>query len=191
MTKTSYARMTLFVVVWLALGLLVSGVADAKGPKGKGGGAAIGTANKVSVCHVDGKGRLRLINVSQSALLAHQNHGDLIPGTVAATVEGGYNYVGSDCGVEAATRVESPILALGALGWGSFSCPEGTTVYAGGYEPAEATVLISEAARPDSVSGMYPVYPHYTFTSPETGWVVQNGNIAQDLVVFAICIPTP
>jgi hypothetical protein len=33
------------------------------------------------------------------------------------------------------------------------------------------------------------VYPHYTFTPPETGWVVQNNNDSETITIFVICAP--
>jgi hypothetical protein len=86
-------------------------------------------------------------------------------------------------------RVESGPLEFGPNGWGGWSCPPDTHVVGGGYEPAGATVAISEAAEPGAPSGNYPAYPHYTFTPPETGWVVQNDNDAEIITVFAYCLP--
>lgn len=140
-------------------------------------------AKKADICHVTGNGAYRLINVNKSALPAHLDHGDALPGSLV-----GIKYVGEDCGLKDTVRVESTPLAFGAMGWGGWSCPAGTSVVGGGYEPADATVLISEAAKPESASGLYPVYPHYTFLAGETGWVVQNSNTAQTLTVYAICL---
>ena len=140
-------------------------------------------AGKVNVCHVTGNGTYRLININKNALPAHLDHGDAVPGTLVGT-----SFVADDCSLKETTRVESGVFNFGPLGWGGWSCPAGTTVVGGGYEPADATVLISEAAKPGSESGLYPVYPHYTFTPPETGWVVQNSNTSQALTVYAICI---
>jgi hypothetical protein len=89
------------------------------------------------------------------------------------------------------TRVESGPMVFGPNGWGGWSCPVGTTVVGGGYEPAGASVLISEAAQPGAPSGLYPAYPHYTYTPPETGWVVQNNNDGESINVYALCAPTP
>jgi hypothetical protein len=82
-------------------------------------------------------------------------------------------------------RYESPLLEFGPNGWGGWSCPAGTTVIGGGYEPATADVLFSAAARPGAA--MYPVYPHHTFASGETGWVVQNDDDTESIRVFVIC----
>jgi hypothetical protein len=82
-------------------------------------------------------------------------------------------------------RYESPAMELGPNGWAGWSCPTGKTVIGGGYEPATATVQFSGAAEPGAA--MYPVYPHYTFTTGETGWVVQNDNDQETIKVFVIC----
>jgi hypothetical protein len=82
-------------------------------------------------------------------------------------------------------RYESPPLEFGPNGWAGWSCPSGTTVIGGGYEPATATVQFSAAARPGAA--MYPVYPHYTFKAGETGWVVQNDNDQETIAIYVIC----
>lgn len=46
---------------------------------------AAASASKVDVCHVNGTGNYRRINVSSSALLTHLGHGDGLPG------EGGFS----------------------------------------------------------------------------------------------------
>lgn len=87
--------------------------------------------------------------------------------------------------------IESPVMNFSGTGWGGWSCPEGTHILAGGYYPAEHTVLISEAAKPGSESGLYPVYPHYTFSEGEEGWVVQNGGEAASLQIWIMCGDLP
>jgi hypothetical protein len=83
------------------------------------------------------------------------------------------------------TRYESPPLGFGPGGWGGWSCPAGTEVIGGGYEPSTATVAFSGPAKPGEA--MYPVYPHHTFAAGETGWVVQNDNDQETITVFVIC----
>jgi hypothetical protein len=85
-------------------------------------------------------------------------------------------------------RITSPVLHYGPTGWGGWSCPAGTHVVGGGYLPGTASVQISEAAQPGSISGLYPVYPHYTYTPPETGWVVQNDDDSEDITIFVDCL---
>ncbi|HXR30224.1 MAG TPA: hypothetical protein VN752_03695 [Solirubrobacterales bacterium] len=82
-------------------------------------------------------------------------------------------------------RYESPPMDFGPNGWGGWSCPVGTTVIGGGYEPSTATVAFSAAAKPGEP--MYPTYPHHTFAAGETGWVVQNDNDQETITVFVIC----
>lgn len=82
-------------------------------------------------------------------------------------------------------RYESPPMAFGPNGWGGWSCPVGTTVIGGGYEPSTATVAFSAAAKPGEP--MYPTYPHHTFAAGEAGWVVQNDNDQETITVFVIC----
>ncbi len=162
-------------IILTTVALLAPAIAFAQAPKGK--------AEKANVCHITGNGTYRLINVSKNAVPAHLEHGDALPGSLVGT-----NFLADDCTLKETTRVESSALSFSSMGWGGWSCPSGTTVVGGGYEPADATVLVSEAAKPGSESGLYPVYPHYTFTPPETGWVVQNSNTPQTLTVYAICI---
>ena len=76
-------------------------------------------------------------------------------------------------------------------GWAGWSCPAGTVVVAGGYEPADHVVLVSEAAKEGSASGLYPNYPHYDYTPPEEGWVVQNGGVSATLTIWVDCAPAP
>jgi hypothetical protein len=87
--------------------------------------------------------------------------------------------------VRKGVRYESPPLEFGPNGWGGWSCPTGTTVIGGGYEPSTATVLFSGPAKPGE--SMYPVYPHHTFASGETGWVVQNNDDTETIQIFVIC----
>jgi hypothetical protein len=86
---------------------------------------------------------------------------------------------------------ESPPLNFSPTGWGGWSCPAGTMVVAGGYEPATHPILVSEAAKPGAPSGLYPVYPHYTFGPGETGWVVQNSNTSATLTIYVRCVKCP
>jgi len=87
--------------------------------------------------------------------------------------------------MRAGTRYVSPPMVFGPTGWGGWSCPAGTTLIDGGYEPSTATVAFSAAAKPGEA--MYPAYPHYVFGSGETGWVVQNDNDTETITVFVVC----
>ena len=79
------------------------------------------------------------------------------------------------------TRVCSPEMAFGPLGWGGWSCPAGTHAVGGHVEPAGAEVLSEQVAGPGSV------WPHYTFGAEESGYVVQNINAGQNLTVCVEC----
>lgn len=145
------------------------------------------TDKKVVICHRKGKGSggYVRITVSKKALKAHLKHGDALPGEAVPGQEGAY--FDEACNVFEPLRVESGPLEFSSLGWGGWSCPAGYLVFGGGYEGATAEVLVSQPAKPGV--GTYPVYPHYTYTPPEEGWVVQNGATPQTLVVYALCVP--
>jgi predicted ribosomally synthesized peptide with SipW-like signal peptide len=81
-------------------------------------------------------------------------------------------------------RVESGDLIFGSNGWAGWSCPAGKIVVGGG-TTCTLPLAISKAAKPGD--SQYPVYPHYTYTPPETGWVVQNGGTGQTCKIYAIC----
>lgn len=79
---------------------------------------------------------------------------------------------------------------VGPNGWYGWSCPAGSTIISGSVTggdvafdgPAKVGVMVGAAT--------YPVYPHYTFTPPEEGWVVQNDNDSGETQVLTIvCQP--
>ena len=86
------------------------------------------------------------------------------------------------------TRYTGNALVYSSTGWAGHSCPAGMHVVDGGYLPYPAAfpVEISQAAKLGV--GTYPNYPHYNYTSPEEGWVVQNGNTGQTLTIWVDCI---
>jgi hypothetical protein len=91
-----------------------------------------------------------------------------------------------------ATRIDSPVMSFGPMGWGGWSCPVDTHVVGGGYEPSEAEVLNSLAWEPGASVGAFnfPTTPFgYTYGEGETGWIVQNINQGQELSVFVLCEP--
>jgi hypothetical protein len=49
---------------------------------------ALAAPHKVDVCHINGKGRLRLINVAGAAVQSHLDHGDLVPGDAVPGIDG-------------------------------------------------------------------------------------------------------
>ena len=150
-------------------------------------------AEKENVCHRKGNGTFFLINISVDAVPAHLAHGDALPGDPVPGVDG--DVFDEACKAIETIRVTSPPMAFGPMGWGGWSCPAGTTVIAGGYEPANLLVTYSGPAKPGVTTKTtpaytYPIYPHYTFPLGETGWVVQNINTGQTLSVYVICTPT-
>ena len=89
-------------------------------------------------------------------------------------------------------KASSSSMRFSSTGWGGWSCPEGTVVVGGGYEPYPANypVAHSLAWKPGACvdSVCWPNTPFgYTYSEGETGWIVQNGGEAQDLTVYAIC----
>ncbi len=147
--------------------------------------AAAKPASKVDICHKTGNGTFILISISNNALTAHVKHGDAKPGSLVTGMPG--KYFSKTCDVVQSVKVSTSPLVFGPNGWAGMSCPAGYTVISGGYEPAGLTVAKSYAAVPGAP--LYPVFPHYTFSPGETGWVVQNINTSQTLSVYAICLP--
>jgi hypothetical protein len=181
-TASKLLHVMMLIVLLMAAFPAMSVAAKPKIPK---------TDKKVVFCHRKANGGFVRISVSKKASKAHLKHGDGYPGGAVPSQEG--KWFDTTCKVVEAVHVESPEMAFGPQGWGGWSCPTGTTVIGGGFRyvtTPENPVLISEAAKPGSASGLYPVYPHYTFAAGETGWVVQNGDIPQTLVVFADCLPS-
>ncbi len=76
-------------------------------------------------------------------------------------------------------------LVFGPFGWAGWSCPAGMHVVGGGVA-AGATVLVSQPAKPGV--GTYPLYPHYNYTPPEEGWVVQNNNDNETITYYVDCL---
>jgi hypothetical protein len=149
---------------------------------------AFAQANKVNVCHATGKGGFQLISVASSALRAHLQHGDKLPGE---TVSQGTPYsglygstvtpvtiLGEDCSQSSLLKIETSQSFSGG-GWAGWSCvePGFPKVAGGGVVPDTAGVTAQGPAKPGVTVGgfTYPVYPHYTYTAPEEGWVVQAG----------------
>jgi hypothetical protein len=183
-----FTKAAISTVILLASGMLISGVAFAKG---KGNGGAGGTV-KVQICHFNGV-TYNLLRVSQSALNAHLAHGDGLPGQIV-----GETYFDTDCGATAGETVTSAPLALGSFACAAAICPPGSTVAGGGYyvaaEDAEFVqdTLFSMAA--DENAPSYPNYPAgCEFTDGLVGWAVMNGFDAQpaSFTVYAVCVTPP
>jgi len=143
-----------------------------------GGGTAAAAPAKEDVCHQTGNESYVKISVSAKAVPAHLDHGDVLAGTPGV--------VDQDC--NAVTRVTSSTLSFGPNGWGGWSCPAGMTAVGGG------TTLVSTTAQgvaePGATIGgsTYPVFPHYTFSPGETGYVVQNDNDSESGEIFVDCV---
>lgn len=86
-------------------------------------------------------------------------------------------------------RVTSPELQFGSTGWGGWSCPAGQTAVSGGVIGATQSIAAQGLAVPlANIDGsIYPVFPHYTFGTNETGYVVHNGAVGQNLQIFVDC----
>ncbi|MBU1026719.1 MAG: hypothetical protein KKA31_03200 [Candidatus Margulisbacteria bacterium] len=74
------------------------------------------------------------------------------------------------------TRIDRVQTGFGDGGWAGWSCPVGTTAVSGGIDSSTNPVGPNGLAVPSTTVGgfTYPVYPHYTYTFPETGYVVQD-----------------
>jgi hypothetical protein len=81
--------------------------------------------------------------------------------------------------------VESSVMNFSPTGWAGWSCPAGTRVV-GGTTDCTEPLAISKAANADDPQ--YPTYPHYTYTPPEEGWVVQNGGTSQSCKIYVDCL---
>lgn len=185
MRKTS-VRIAFTAIMVVALGVLFSGIADAKSaakPKPK--------AKKVTVCHYRGNAKYRMLTIAESALPAHLKHGDVLPGSVV-----GDNYVEDNCSVVATNRVESGPQAVIPGGWAYVTCPAETPVaISGGYEmvddtPDDDVTPEDPGLTPSQLSVSGTTYGGYTFIDPITGWVVYNSSGADvSITVYAICVP--
>jgi len=87
----------------------------------------------------------------------------------------------------APVTVVSSMLNFSSTGWGGWSCPAGMKVV-GGTTDCTQPLAVSKAANPDDPQ--YPAYPHYTYTPPEEGWVVQNGGTGQSCKIYVDCLAT-
>jgi hypothetical protein len=162
------------------LGLLLAGALVVSGASA---GHKSGHAKKpkVEICHQRDDGSYRLIRIGKPAARAHERHGDAYPGD---EVDGGTLDENCDVQPPQPVRYSSGPMVFGPNGWGGWSCPAGMTAVGGGYEPATATVAVSQLAGPGSV------WPHYTFGPDESGWVVQNDNDQETIAVYVDCVPS-
>lgn len=74
-------------------------------------------------------------------------------------------------------RIDRTQQGFGDGGWAGWSCPAGTTAVGGGIDSSTNPVGGNGVAAPGALAvdgSTYPVYPHYTFSSGETGYVVHD-----------------
>ena len=107
--------------------------------------------------------------------------GVLLDGTNMALADSQKNVWG------ATVRYTGNVLGYSSTGWGGHSCPIGTTATAGGTIGATQAIAAEGLAVNNIDSQSYPVYPHYTFPTGETGYVVHNGQIGQDIQIWVDC----
>jgi predicted ribosomally synthesized peptide with SipW-like signal peptide len=93
-----------------------------------------------------------------------------------------------------ASRRVSSVLSYSSTGWAGWSCPENTKAVAGGYMAPDGSTPTNPVSNyglavPGAVIGgsVYPNFPHYTFKAGETGFVLQNGDVAQQLILWVDC----
>jgi hypothetical protein len=80
----------------------------------------------------------------------------------------------------------SPPMAFGDGGYGGWSCPAGKVVLGGGFLATDP-VAVSAPGTPGSV------WPHYTFSPNEYGWVIRDdpNGFPNLITVYAICADAP
>lgn len=84
------------------------------------------------------------------------------------------------------TTVQSSVFNFSSTGWAGWSCPsEYPNIISADTSNCSLPLGISQPA--ESGVGTYPTYPHYTYTPPEEGWVVQNGGTAQSCYIVLTC----
>ena len=84
------------------------------------------------------------------------------------------------------------VLAYSSTGWAGHSCPAGTHAVGGGVIGSTEPIAAQGIAEPGATIGgeTYPVFPHWTFTPPETGYVVENGSTPQSMQIYVDCLAT-
>jgi hypothetical protein len=92
--------------------------------------------------------------------------------------------------------VESATQNFGSTGWGGWSCPADHPYVVGGTTDCALPLNYEGMAKPGAVTTTtppytYPVYPHHTYTPPETGYVVQNGVTGQSCKIYVDCSTAP
>src|SRR3989339_504626 len=91
-------------------------------------------------------------------------------------------------------RIERTQPGFGDGGWAGWSCPANTTAVGGGIISSTNPVGgngVAATGSPAVDGSSYPVYPHYTFGSGETGYVVHDlvDGFGNDISFFVNCLP--
>lgn len=85
--------------------------------------------------------------------------------------------------------VQSAVFNFSGTGWAGWSCPVDHPYVVGGDDSnCTSPLTVSQPAKPGV--GTYPNYPHYNYTPPEQGWVVQNGGSNQSCYIKVDCSDT-
>jgi len=115
---------------------------------------------------------------------------DGVTGTIDFYAVQARNNMQFTCGSLNPVRIFSSLLQYGPMGWGGWSCPAGTHAIGGGTIGATQPITAEGIAQTGATIGgsNYPVFPHYTFSAGETGYVVQNGNVGQNLTIYVDCL---
>jgi len=90
------------------------------------------------------------------------------------------------------TRYLSAMLHYSGTGWGGWSCPGDEYAVGGGVHMSDGHPIgANGVAEPGATIGgsTYPAFPHYIFGTGETGYVLQNGGIAQTIQLYVDCLP--
>ena len=98
--------------------------------------------------------------------------------------------ISGDESCQQSVRYTSGDLNYSATGWAGWSCPADTHAVGGGVIENTYPMGPEGIAEPGATIGSstYPVFPHYTFTPPETGYVAQNGGTAQTAKIYVDCL---
>jgi hypothetical protein len=86
--------------------------------------------------------------------------------------------------------VQSAVFNLSGTGWAGWSCPADHPYVVGG-DDSNCTLPLAVSQPAEPGVGTYPNYPHYTYTPPEEGWVIQNGGSSQSCYITVDCSTAP
>jgi len=91
-------------------------------------------------------------------------------------------------------RIDRTQEGFGDGGWAGWSCPAGTTAIGGGIDSSTNPVGgngVAATGAPAVDGFNYPVYPHYTFSAGETGYVVHDlvDGLPNNITFHVDCLP--